>query len=87
MKTVKLWTLTEVIKKEWKHEVWSTMGWFVSAKLLKHKIQKKINEKRLKTLDICFSAMFTCHDQSLISGRKIGSYALPSTTFVIYYNV
>ena len=29
--------------------------------------------KRLKNVDICFSVIFNCYDQNLISGRETGS--------------
>ena len=35
---------------------------------------KKINQKwkELKNFDNCFSVIFSCYDQSLVSGRKTG---------------
>ena len=39
--------------------------------------------ERPKTFDICFSVIFSCYDQSLISGRETGNYDLPPTTFGI----
>ena len=33
--------------------------------------------KGLKNFDICFSVMFSCFDQSLISSEKTGQKALP----------
>ena len=51
---------------------------------------KKINQKwkELKNFDNYFSVIFSCYDQSLVSGRKTGQYILVfPTNFEVLFDI
>ena len=48
-----------------------------------HAVEIKQKSKVLKIFDICFSIIFSCYNQSLISGKETGNWALPPINFEI----
>ena len=41
----------------------------------------KQNQEGPKNFDICFSIIFSCHGQGLVSEKEIGNNALPPRNF------
>ena len=53
----------------------------IPKKLMRKSKEIKQKWKGTKNFDIFLSIIFSCHNQSLISGRKTGHQALPPNKF------